>query len=336
MTVRSNEYRPWPRRRRAGLWRLWLAACLALAPVAASAAPQGDDEELDDFDMEGEEDDDEGMEFAPVRATPSGEVPKGATETPAPPEAVGMESAKEAEEALAPERTGYPVELALRPLLLDPGMLEVGAEAPMYPSPAGLTSVLRARYGVVERVDLGLRYAVVGADEVDAVLGKSVGLEVQVGITDWVAAQLTLPLMIDPFAMGITLGAPFRFAFGDAFAIFFGRDLVSFRVVDFVPSLADPRVDAARIAALDSGTIVSRGSLQLLGGAHYQLAPNMALTADFGVVAEDYGREKTGVPLGGTFTFTTAGAVDLAARLGFDDIGDGGSFSLRAAVAVRL
>lgn len=335
MTVRNHPARPWPRRSRAGLWRLWLAACLALAPAAAGAAPQEDDE-IDLEEEEGEEED-ETIEFAPVRATPSREVPKGATETPVPPEAVGMEpEEEEPAQAPPPERTGYPVELALRPLVLDPGMLEIGAEAPMYPSPAGLTAVLRARYGVRERVDVGLRYAVLGADEVDAVLGKSVGLEVQVGITDWVAAQLTLPILIDPFAMGITLGAPFKFDFGEVFSIFFGRDLVSFRVVDFVPSLADPRLDAARVAALDSGTIVSRGSLQLVGGATYQLAPHMALTGDIGIVAEDFGEEKTGVPLGGTFTYTMNGTLDLAARLGFDDIGDGGSFSLRAAVAVRL
>lgn len=338
MTVdlRAPGGRPW----RAALLASALASALA-APTPALAAPQEEDE--DTVDMEGEDEEGEGededMEMEPDRVRrPSGEVPSGATETPGSPDAaVGMHVAPKEPVDKGPERpAGYPVALALRPITLEAGMVEFSANAPLYASPAAMTAALRARYGVTERVEVGLRYAALGADEDGAATGKGMALDVVVGITDWVAAQLSVPVLFDPFAMGITLGAPFKFRFGQRFALFFGSDIVSFRVKEFVPSYVDPRVDERNADALETDTIVSKGNYRLVGGAIYQLEPHMAIAGDFGVASEDFGEGSTSVPLGGTFTYSAAPYLDFSARIGFDDIGQGRTFSLAGGLAVRL
>lgn len=326
--------------------RAWLTALLAagLAFALAVPAPAAAQEEDDDtIDMEGEGDqgegEDEDMEMEPDQVRrPSGEVPSGATETPGSPDAaVGMEPKVDETAVAAPVRpAGYPMELVLRPITLEAGMVELGVSTPLFASPAALTAALRARYGVTERVEVGLRYAALGADEDGAATGKGLALDVVVGITDWVAAQLSVPVLFDPFAMGVTLGAPLKFTFAQRFALVFGADLVSFRIKEFVPSYVDPRQDEANADAIETDTLVSRGNYRLIGGAIYQLEPHMALSADFGVVSEDFGRGSTLVPLGGTFTYSAAPYLDFSARMGLDDVGRGSTFSIAAGLAVRL
>lgn len=333
-----------PVRARVPAGRVWLAALLAAglsaftAVAPATAAPQEEDEGID-MDDESGEGEDEDMEMEPDQVgRPSGEIPSGATETPnSPDSAVGMERKVEEPVNKEPVRPpGYPIEVALRPITLEKNMVEFGAFAPLYASPAAVTAALRARYGVTDQVEVGLRYAALGADEDGAATGKGLALDVVVGITDWVAAQLSLPVLFDPFAMGVTLGVPFKFRFGQRFALFFGSDLVSFRIKEFVPTYVDPRVDEDRADAIETGTLVSRGNYRLVGGAIYQIEPHMAITADFGVSSEDFGRANTSVPLGGTFTYSAAPYLDFSARIGFDDIGLGRTFSLAGGLAVRL
>lgn len=318
----------------------WLAVLVLAFPVGAGAAPQEEDDEID---MEGDAesgDEDEPIDFEPDRVSrPSGEIPAGASETPgAPDAAVGMERPV-AEDAAPAQPVGpatYPVPLALRPIMLHGGMFEAGAGAGLFPSPAALTTTLRARYGITDQIEVGLRYAVLGADEDATVTGKAAAVDVVYGLTDWVAVQLTLPVLFDPFAMGVTLGAPLKFRFGDRFALFFGSDLISFKVKDFVPSVVDPRVNEARSDAVAVGTIVSSGNLRAVGGAIYQLEPHMALSVDTGVTVEFEELENPELPLGATFTYSLAELLDLSGRLGFDNIGEGGTFSFAAALAVRL
>ena len=315
-----------------------LVALLVALPAVAGAAPQDDDFTMDEDDEDDE--DDEPMELEADHMTPASRpVPTGASETPSAPDAaVGMEQpaveTTTAERSVRPET--YPIEVALRPITLYSGTVEVGAGAGMYPSPAAFTTTLRGRYGITDQVEVGLRYAALGVDEGGAVTGKAMAVDVVVGITDWAAAQLTLPVLLDPFAMGFTLGAPLKFRFGDDFALFFGSDLFSYRIKDFVPSVVDPRINAGRVDAVATGTLVSSGSLRLIGGAIYQLAPHMSLAGDFGVAVELADNENTNVPLGATLSYTFGDLLDLSGRLGFDNIGRGGTFSLTAGLAVRL
>ncbi|WP_428268236.1 hypothetical protein [Haliangium sp.] len=324
--LRACAQRPFP--------ALLCAAGLAFALIPTPAAAQDDPDEVSDEDED--EDDDEVMEFDAVPMDrPSGEVPTGATETPVPPKEFDAPPEIVEETGPPPPRV-YPVELALRPVALLPGVAEVGLDAPLFVSPAAVTTTLRARYGVIDHLELGLRYGIVAADEDGGVSGKTVGIDITGPITDWVAAQLTVPILLDPFAMGITLGAPLKFHLGRSLGLFFGRDLVSVRVSKFVPSIDDPRVNRGLLAALDTNTTVSRGDLRFIGGIIYQIQPNLAVTADGGVVAPDFRGESAQVPLGGTVTWSPLSALDLAARLGFADLGDGDTFGLTFGAAARL
>jgi hypothetical protein len=336
---------------RTALGRIALAVCflalllalLVARPNAAGAAPQEEDDEIemDDEDADaGEDEDEEPMELDAERVSrPSGEVPTGASETPGGPDsAVGMERPRvetaASDRPVRPEQ--YPMAVALRPITLYSGVFEAGAGAGLFPSPAAFTTTLRARYGITDQVEVGLRYALIGADENDTVSGKAMALDVVVGITEWAAAQLSIPVLVDPFAIGFTLGAPLKFRFGDRFALFVGSDLFSYRIKDFVPSVVDPRVNAARAQAVKVDTIVSSGNLRVIGGAIYQLEPHMAVAVDIGVTTEFEKSENPELPLGGTFTYTFEDLLDLSARLGFDNIGEGSTFSLTAGLAVRL
>jgi hypothetical protein len=316
-----------------------LLAFLTARPTVASAAPQEEDDEIE-TDGEDEDEDEEPMELDADRVSrPSGEVPAGASETPGGPNAaVGMERPKvetaTTEKPVRPEE--YPLAVALRPITLYSGVFEVGAGAGLFPSPAAFTTALRARYGITDQVEVGLRYALIGADENDTVSGKAMAVDVVVGITEFAAAQLSIPVLLDPFAMGFTLGVPLKFRFGDRFALFAGSDLFSYRIKDFVPSVLDPRINARRAEAIENNTIVSDGNLRVVGGAIYQLEPHMAVAVDIGVTTEFEELENPELPLGGTFTYTYEELLDLSARLGFDNIGEGSTFSLTAGLAVRL
>lgn len=126
-------------------------------------------------------------------------VPQGAGEIPAaPPEF----DAKPPEDPAAarPARTGYPVELALRPLTLDAGMAEVASDTALYPSPARATERLRVRYGITDRVEFGLRYTIGTVAEDGFTAGKTVAIDTQAQIFDWLSVQLALPVLLDPFA----------------------------------------------------------------------------------------------------------------------------------------
>jgi hypothetical protein len=315
-----------------------LGALLVARPAAVSAAPQEEDDEIERD--EDEDEDEEPMELDADRVSrPSGEVPAGASETPGGPDsAVGME--RPVVETATPEKpvrpAEYPLAVALRPITLYSGMFEVGAGAGLFPSPAAFTTALRARYGITDQVEVGLRYALIGADENDTVSGKAMAVDVVVGITDWAAAQLSIPVLLDPFAMGFTLGAPLKFRFGDQLALFVGSDLFSYRIKDFVPSVVDPRINARRAEGIANNTIVSDGNLRVIGGAIYQLEPHMAVAVDIGVTTEFEELENPELPLGGTFSYTYEDLLDLTARLGFDNIGEGSTFSLTAGLAVRL
>ncbi len=325
------------------LWAAALIAALAvaLAPTAAQAQEDPDDEGLvfeeDDDEGDGDEGDgeEEPMEFGADPITRPGEVPTGAGETPDPIAEFDAEPEPRAEPGPAVP-SGYPVELALRPRTLPPGMAEFGLDTSFLVAPA-LTSSLRARYSIIERFELGLRYGIVGLDDNNTETGRAVAIDTQVKITDWLAAQLTLPVMFDPVAVGVTLGAPLQVSFGRSFALFFGRDLVTLRIEKFAPTVVDPLADAQNAALdQDNNTIVSRGDLRFLGGAIYQLEPNLALVVDGGVIAPNFEGENAQVPLGLGATWSPLDFVDLAGRLGFGDLGEGDSFGLSVALAFRL
>lgn len=267
-----------------------------------------------------------------------GEVPAGAAEDPKDPPQWDAPSEEEVEAKKSqPKRTGYPIEQVLRPIMLDPGMAEISSETPLYFSPVRAAERLRVRYGINDRVEFGLRYTMGAVIEDGFTAGKAVAVDTQVHVFDWLAVQVSLPILLDPFAMGVGLGAPMKFGVHDKVALFFGRDLLSFRVSGFVPVIEDPLVNEELSRQRDANTILPRGDVRMLGGVIYQIDPDLALTAEIGVIAKDFGISNSGVPLSASLLYSTSKNVDLGGRLGFDDLDQGAdTFGITLLAAFRL
>jgi hypothetical protein len=238
------------------------------------------------------------------------------------------------------------MELTLRPLTLDAGMAEVRLELPVFVDAFRARAVLRADYGINDQIQLGLTYGAGGyssQEEVDGgtvgfVAGKAASIDFRYRITDWIAGQASLPMLFDPFSMGFTLGAPFKFSFFEGkLALFGGHDLVSFRVLRFVPMAGDPFFNQYEVDQDASGTPRARGELRFLGGVIYQHQPNLAITGEMGVLARNFGITDAGVPLLVTLTHSSTEKMDLGVRIGFDNLDDAKkNFGLTLFAAMRI
>ena len=335
------------------LWlSLWPSASALAQPPSPTIEPIADpgmqhtwqDDDFtptDDDDNEDNADDEDDFEFGADVVGPR-PVPAGATEDPTPPPEFDARPAGTAEETqtrgpiIARGPRGYPIPLVWRPITLPAGMVEATGDTSVIVDPTQLIGIARVRYGVIDRAEVGVRYVPGALDDDGSVPGKTAVLDVQAAILPWLSAQLALPFYIDPFAMGLTLGVPVRLPVAGRWAIFFGRDLLNIKLVDFFPELDRPRANEDRVDQLDVGTIQEDGDLRLLGGVDYQFLPNLAITGEIGVIARDFELNGAPVPLRAAVTYTPLGMLDVGARLGFADIGDGGSFGLSAFAAFRL
>lgn len=281
---------------------------------------------------------------------------EGRTEDPGAPRLIG-----EAEPtAVTPEkqvRTGYPVEEALRPITLPQNMSEVLVETHGQVSPFAAQGSLRARYGITSKIQLGLTYVFAGAygDE-DFVpgstegtkvhAGKAVGLDVTVLLQDWLGVRVGVPLYVDPVAVGLTLGVPLKFMFGDKLALGGMDDLVNIRLTKFMPSFYQEWTNVTAAAGTDdvgNNTIQSRGSLRFTGYGIYQHKPNLALIGRLGVIVDDFAATDSSAEPSGLTTFIRAGVqwsprpfLDLGFSLGFDDLAHGGTFGPAGYLAFRI
>ena len=78
--------------------------------------------------------------------------------------------------AVAPKKmtkSGYPIEEALRPITLPRNMTEVGLDPHAMVSTFANSTSLRARYGITNKVQLGLTYAIGGIFDDPQTLEKS-------------------------------------------------------------------------------------------------------------------------------------------------------------------
>ncbi len=251
------------------------------------------------------------------------------------------------------KKSGYPVEEVLRPITLPQNMSEIGIEMHAAVSPYAGSSSLRARYGITRQVQLGLTYLMAGVfAEKDFVIGssadtkvhpgKAVGLDVTILAQDWVGIRVGIPVYIDPVAVGLTLGAPLRFVFGDKVAIGGLEDLVAIRLSEFVPSFYQEAENVALARAAESKTAMSKGYLRFAGWGAYQHKPNLALIGRIGVTMDDFSSTKSDAG-GGLTTFLRAGLqytakkrIDIGGSLGFDNLARGGSFSPQVYINVRI
>jgi hypothetical protein len=322
--------------------RAALFAATLLVPAAAFAQ---DPKEPKDKDKPAEGAGGEGQEVE-LEEDPPPEDMEGTAENPDAPRLVDEGGAVADTAAPAPVRTGYPIEEVLRPITLPKMTSEVGLDVRSTFDPMDLETGLRARYGITRQWQVGLRYLIGGLydeptmpEESGFNTGKAFGVDVTYLVFDWLGAHLTLPFYVDPFAMGVTLGAPMKFQFGgdDGFAIVALDDFIDIRIAEFVPSLTSEMVNEIWVEAVDTGTTTARGNLHLRAGVIKQLKPEMAIRGNFVQTFQDFGDEDNPTGVEAILQYSPNKDLDVTGRLGIDALDQiSETFGLLVAAAYRI
>jgi hypothetical protein len=260
------------------------------------------------------------------------EDPSGVNENPdAPTDPTGPAPTTTVVQAPVEERKGYPIEDVLRPITMPRLMSEVGLDFRNNLDPYIGNVTVRGRFGITDKVQVGLEYTIGGffdavdtEDKIKFNTGKSIGVDVAYSVFDWLAVRLALPFYLDPFAMGVTLGAPLKFRIGDKLAIGGMGDFLSIKLRHFVPSTINEAYNDAQAALVDTNSVDSAGSLRFSGFITYQLKPNVAIGGDFSMLYEDF--DDSDVP----YSFHLRGQYSMGSRLdfglalGFGDLANAG------------
>ncbi|HTJ44488.1 MAG TPA: hypothetical protein VL463_20430 [Kofleriaceae bacterium] len=246
-----------------------------------------------------------------------------------------------------PRMTGYPIEEVLRPITLPQNTSEVALDLRTAVDHADAEAVLRARYGITRQWQIGLVYNIGGVFS-DAQpmpknkfnTGKVAALEGAYLLTDWAAVKVRVPIYMQPFAMGISLGAPMKFRFGDKFAITAFDTVVDITTYNkFFPDLFSEAHNRAQVVEAMNNTVRRDGNLRFVGTAEYQVNPKTALLGSLGAVMADFGQNNQSAAylLEGVLQWSPSPKLDLAGRLGFDSLADASStFGIRLTAAWRI
>lgn len=275
---------------------------------------------------------------------------EGTSENPDAPKLGDADAGVTGPAAPKPTRTGYPIEEVLRPLTLPAVTSEVSLDLRSTFSAFDANAGLRARYGITRQVQIGLRYGIGGLfDNPNTVdtktkfnTGKAVGVDFTYLIFNWLSAQMTIPVYIQPYAMSLGLGAPMKFRFGDKFAIVAGEDIVDIRLTKFIPSLTDEAQNQANVAALDSNSVTAKGDVHIRGGIIYQVSPQLAVKGNLSQsitieTTEINGRGGNPFGLEGLLQYSPSAKMDVSGRLGIDDFSHTKeSFGILVAAAYRI
>lgn len=246
----------------------------------------------------------------------------------------------------APQRraSGYPVNEVLRPITLPDFTSEISLAAALYPSPVDVELRLRARYGITRQAQIGVQYGIGGLyndgkkGKVGWNTGKAVSIDFSFLVTNWIAPRIAIPMYVDPFAIGIELGAPVKFRFGDKFAIVGFEEVVGFKLQGdkFLPDVDSERRNEALADVIETNTLTPDGYIRIDFGAVYQVEDNLALTGRFGVTLDDFKGDDSASSLRGQVQFTPKKMLDLTGEIGADRLDDAHSFHVTGAIAVRI
>ena len=178
--------------------------------------------------------------------------------------------------------------------------------------------------------------------------GKAVGLDLTVGILDWLAVRVGVPVYVSPVAVSLTLGAPIKAVFFDKLAIGGLEELFNIKLDNFAPQFYQEYDNALAGSETQQGgnnTVQPGGYLTVSGFVEYQHDPKLAILGRIGIQST-FGNggstAGTGEP-GSSETFIRAGIqwtprpfVDLGILLGWDDLAHGGTFGPTGILALRL
>jgi len=286
----------------------------------------------------------------------------GTAEDPGAPKAIGMEGPSVTVVAPPPKLTkaAYPIEEVLRPITLPRNMSEISIDPHVEvsrPTVNGLTGpatsdALRARYGITNKVQLGLTYMLAGiyddpntpaAKDYAVHPGKAMGLDLTVLLDSWIGARLALPMYVSPFAMSVVLGAPMKFVLSDKVAIGGMDEVLTIRADKFAPSFYQELDNAIATSTTMTGTAQSRGNITISGFGEYQYQPNFVIIGRIGFIDDDFSANRDNFGHGGITTFIRAGFnwtprkyLDAGLSLGFEDLSRGGSFAPAGFLAFRI
>jgi len=290
----------------------------------AGDAPNADEVELSD---DGIADTEEDMEFA---------SDIGADENPTDPNAAFGKKEEESTKTKAAKTTsGYPARVIERPLNLPGSMVQVGLEIPVNFDPFAVSGKFSGDYGITKDVQVGLEYSP-GRYADDFSVGRAVAINAQYLIVDEVAAQVSIPMYLDPFALGVILAAPIKYTLFDSFSLVAGEDFFSFKIHEFLPSVDNATANDALIAARDANTIVPVYAFNLQAGAIYQLDDAVALDAQFGTRFDDTNNAATS-SLEAGLLYAKTNKLDFGARLDASDLSNiSQSLALRLFLNIRI
>lgn len=242
----------------------------------------------------------------------------------------------------AAKPTGYPMEEVARPLTLQRFQTEVGFDTRNTFSPFVNGSALRARFGVTDKVQVSLVYNVGGLyddgrDKITFNTGKAVGVGATVQLAPWVAAAVSFPMYLEPFAASMTLGAPMKFRFAERYALVLAEDVVDVRLTEFVPSLIDEAANEVQAGRVGTNTTRNKGNLRFGGAGYYQHRPNLALVGRIAVSFIDFKSIDIGYLLKAGAQYSVRKNLDLSALVGFDDLEEAKrTFGLTLSAQIRL
>lgn len=323
-----------PRMVRTGLLAALSASVIVSSAAVASAQPDGAG------GGSGSE-----VELDEDPAPPSGDE-NGGEENPDAP-LIGEQPVETGPKAPAQKKTGYPTAEVERPITLPDFTSEVRLDLRMFPDPIDAEFGLRARYGITRQAQVGVAYNIGGYyedgkpsmldDKAGFNTGKAVALDFQFLVQDWVAPRVTIPMYVDPFAIGMTLGGQMKFKILDKLALVGFEDVIGFKLTDkFVPNLENERVNEIAADNVADNEINPKGYLRFDGGVVYQAKPNLAVGGRFGVTFQNFGDDDNPTALRFTVQFTPKNFIDVIGQLGMAALDDTNTFNLGAALAIRI
>lgn len=293
-----------------------LAPAIALAQDEPEPEAEAGEEEVVGAEEEALEEEDFSFES-------EGDAPAGGSENPGDPNATFNAGLKDKPKKSATKKqTGYPQRIINRPLNLPGGMSQAQLRVPVNFDPLVASGVIRGDYGITSQYQIGLEYGLGTYTSDGFATGKALALEGRYLIADWVAAQVRLPVYLDPFAAGLTLGAPMQFTFFDKMRFVFGQDLVSFKLAKFVPNVANAAENDGLIAKDKIGELVPDGEINISMTVVYQMDDTMTIDTQFGMRAVDFSTDDAPVYLYSGIRYSPSNKLDFGARIGFGRLDD--------------
>jgi hypothetical protein len=337
---------------------LVLAFALVSAPLIVVAAPAKKAAPVAPAKDAGSAGSDAGAGSAvePIEEPPSATEMNGTEDNPDNPHALTIPEEPKPVVAAKPVKKTYPVELAQRPITLTQNLTEISIAPHFDVSPFLFSDAIHARYGITDKIQVGVTYAYGGAWNRDLITpgsssvgfhsGKAFGVDAAYSIFDWLAVQIGVPFYVSPFAISLQLAAPMKFHITDKFAIGGLDDLLNISLHNFAPSFYQEFDNALAANNLGTQTQNPPGVLDLSIYGIYQYQKQLAFFGRFGVL--DYfgngGSSQPGETASGTsqvfikagFLYSVLDNLDLGLGIGFDDLSTSGSFGVQAFVNVRI